>query len=475
MSTSKRLSQSITGSWKDATYFNSPTFVPSAEDDIEEWLAAWRTVFARDLIDSRIVPVDAETSVEEACELLLAEDIPCLAVRGRLSEPNAGTPYHGLFDFADVNAFLTLAATRHTLLPEDLRANSRVDDIVTAAKAGRVPVHLVSNLSEKNPIEILPHNATVVSLLEVFSRGAHRSLVRSSVNPDEFVGMVSDRSLLFWFDSYARETPSFHKYLSNPIQTLSLPSLNLNAAVVASKSSATILDAMKLMSEQGVSSIAVVEEQRGILLSAVSVTDIGKFVVPSQSNQILTTPLHHFIAQIKEIDGSTDGADRYPVYSVFPSSLLSYTIEKLLATNAHRLFVTRESGPASPTLSPSFQGNLTGIVSVVDILSLFARAAKIENIDPTQMQRHRRASSASSSLSDRDLFNRSRSNSRTSIRKSPAVIASSPPNSNSGISVLDLLDSSRSPVNVPVLDSLALQRKTSRRSAPVPVKKDSVG
>lgn len=88
--------------------------------------------------------------------------------------------------------------------------------------------------------------------------------------------MVSDRSLLFWFDSYARETPSFHKYLSNPIQTLSLPSLNLNAAVVASKSSATILDAMKLMSEQGVSSIAVVEEQRGILLSAVSVTDIGK-------------------------------------------------------------------------------------------------------------------------------------------------------------------------------------------------------
>ena len=33
---------------------------------------------------------------------------------------------------------------------------------------------------------------------------------------------------------------------------------------------------MKLMSEQGVSSIAVLEENSGTLLSAVSVTDIGK-------------------------------------------------------------------------------------------------------------------------------------------------------------------------------------------------------
>ncbi len=88
--------------------------------------------------------------------------------------------------------------------------------------------------------------------------------------------MVSDRSLLAWFDSYARDTPSFRKYLSNPIQSLSLPSVNLNAAVVSAPSSASVLDAMKLMSEQGVSSVAVVDDHSGNLLSAVSVTDIGK-------------------------------------------------------------------------------------------------------------------------------------------------------------------------------------------------------
>ncbi|KJA21372.1 hypothetical protein HYPSUDRAFT_42007 [Hypholoma sublateritium FD-334 SS-4] len=460
MSHTKRLSQSLTASWSFGQ------FVYPTTEESQSWLESWKVVFARDLIDSRVVAIDADASVEDACELLLTEDIPCLAVRARPLEARAGNPYHGLFDYADVNAFLTLAATRHTFLPDDSRGNQRLNDIVTAAKAGRVPVHLVSNLSDKNPIEILPHNATAISLLEVFARGAHRAIIQSSVNAEEFVGMVSDRRLLSWFDGYSRETPSFKGFLSTPIHSLWLPSVSLNAAVIAAESSASILDAMKLMSEGGVSSIAVVEENHGTLLSAVSVTDIGKFVAPSQSNQILTTPLHYFIARIKESDGSTDGADKYPVYSVLPSSLLSYTIEKLLATNAHRVFVTKESGAASPTMSPTLKPNLTGIVSIVDILSLFARIANVQNVDPAQMQRHRRASSASSQLSDRDSFLRSRSNSRTSVQRSPIAISSSP----SGFSVLD---SVRGSPSVPtVIEPLSLNRTASRKS--ISLKKDSL-
>lgn len=47
--------------------------------------------------------------------------------------------------FSDVNAFLTLAATRHTLFPQEVQGTTRSDQIVAAAKAGRVPVHLVSS------------------------------------------------------------------------------------------------------------------------------------------------------------------------------------------------------------------------------------------------------------------------------------------------------------------------------------------
>lgn len=163
--------------------------------------------------------------------------------------------------------------------------------------------------------------------------------------------------------------------------------------------------------------------------------------------------------------------------SLSPFISLCCSLLRCFPANAHRVFVTRDSLPASPTTLSS--GNLTGIVSIVDsqyryqvavypnlltlplllVLSLFARLAKVPGVDPTRMQRHRRASSASSqsSTSDPDFINRSRSNSRTgSIQRGPGtqVMASSP----QGMSVLE---SARSGPTVPILHPVSLQRSGS--------------
>ena len=49
--------------------------------------------------------------------------------------------------FADVNAFLTLAATRHKFTTEEMREKPRVQEILDAAKDGKVPAYLVSSTS----------------------------------------------------------------------------------------------------------------------------------------------------------------------------------------------------------------------------------------------------------------------------------------------------------------------------------------
>ena len=141
--------------------------------------------------------------------------------------------------------------------------------------------------------------------------------------------------------------------------------------------------------------------------------------------------------------------------------------------------MTKESRAASPVLSSNASSNLSGIVSIVDstvilrptmlcylisgvlpVLSLFARLAKVPGVDPTHMQRHRRASSASSqsSKSERDLFlmGLSRSSSRSSVRRSPNIVASSPP-------TIPILDGERN-----ALPSLDVKRRECLR------KKDSV-
>ncbi|KAF5357214.1 hypothetical protein D9756_006365 [Leucocoprinus leucothites] len=404
-------------------------------------------------METKVVTINADSTVEEACDKLLSEGIECLVIldstpsssspspsptSSSTSETNSSSPWIGLFDFSDVNAFLTLAATRHTLSPEIIRSNERLDRIVEAAKAGRVGVRLVSNFSDKNPYVSLSQDANLISVLEAFARGAHRVFIEntdtqsSASSSPQVIGMISDKHLLSFFSSYASTSPTsssitalppLQRFTSRALYEIPHPLLNLHRTVVAASSVATVMDAMRLMSEEGVSSVAVVDEESGMVIGGVSVTDIGRVVVPSQSNQILGTPLKYFLTSIKLPDGSTDGADKYPVYSVFPSSSLGYTIEKLLATNARRLFVTDEEESVNPTMSPSSPGNLTGVISILDVLSLFAHLARIPDVDPRRMQRHRRASSASShsSRSDRDHFLRTaRSSSRTSIRRSPS-------------------------------------------------------
>lgn len=517
----RRASISRTTRIPENTIVAATADVPAAE--AEKWVAQWARVLAKDLIDVRIVEVDADMSVEDACDLLLQEDIPCLAVRTLPDSARTGAPYLGLFDFSDVNAFLTLAATRHTIPLEELRANSRADQIMGAAREGRVPVHLVSNLSEKNYLETLPNSANLISLLGVFAKGTHRVLVEATkttasaecnttpettITKTTYLGAVSDRALMAYFANFSMQsdttaqihTPmqpphsprlpamaqpstqisqppklvsaltasrpialsqppppistfTFETLLSCPLNSLALPSLEMYTSVIAATSSSTVLDAMRMMSDGGVSSVAVVDDGGGYgagygswggLTGAVSVTDVGKLVVPSQSNHILSAPLHQFVAQIKEPYGSTDGADRYPVYVVLPTSTLSYAIQKLLATNSHRLFVIDSDFEPSSSPGSPMGGGLCGIVSVVDILSLFARIANIPNVDPMQRVRHRRASSTSSHSSSRGIvrdlsrsgslaqnlsqssrdFARSRSGSRTSMRlsASPRII-----------------------------------------------------
>jgi CBS domain-containing protein len=117
--------------------------------------------------------------------------------------------------------------------------------------------------------------------------------------------MVSDKGFLSWFSKYAKgsaittplatdisaSSPSdasfsrrerrtlrspLERLLSRSLYELAFPLLNIHTAVVAASSVATVLDAMRLMSEEGVSSVAVLDEESGILLGAVSVTDIGQ-------------------------------------------------------------------------------------------------------------------------------------------------------------------------------------------------------
>jgi hypothetical protein len=55
-----------------------------------------------------------------------------------------------------VNAFLTFAATRHTYTSEFIDNHPRIARILEAAKAGKVPVGIVSSTSSTSSYSDLP-------------------------------------------------------------------------------------------------------------------------------------------------------------------------------------------------------------------------------------------------------------------------------------------------------------------------------
>jgi CBS domain-containing protein len=194
------------------------------------------------------------------------------------------------------------------------------------------------------------------------------------------------------------------------------------------------------MTSRGISSIAVVDAQK-LLVGNISMVDV-QYVARSSSAHLLRATCAHFLSVIKFEQGVRDGQDQVPVFAVYPSSTLAGTVAKLVATRAHRMWIvgndhpsgtvspipsgsssTSNTAPSTPLtphlpLYPStastshvvhptapplgctppnlMMGKLSGVVSLTDILNLYARVEGLKAADPGEARMNRRRSSSSS-------------------------------------------------------------------------------
>ena len=97
--------------------------------------------------------------------------------------------------------------------------------------------------------------------------------------------------------------------------------------------------ALKLMNNEGVSSVAVVDNQNNVI-GNISNVDV-KLLTKSSSAPLLENTCTHFVTVILSTRGMDDGKDSFPVYYVSPHSTLAHTVAKLVATTAHRYAYVR--------------------------------------------------------------------------------------------------------------------------------------
>ncbi|EAT78143.1 protein SDS23 [Parastagonospora nodorum] len=399
----------------------------------------WSSVRLGELVDPSLVRfVEYDTSVEDATSILVQHGAPNVILLRDTKDTRYAT---GTFDYSDLNAYLLLVVGLAHPDEEDVAS---FDELAKKGREGKpIPLRDVKEVgNKKEPLITLPHTADLTKAIEVFGSGVHRVLVAEEGTTD-VIGVLTQLQLVKFFWENRQSFPDVDQLYPRLIKDLAIGS----KTVLAINGDKPLASALELMNNEGVSSLPVLDAQNNVI-GNISHVDV-RLLTKSTSLPLLRSSCIHFISVILSERGMNDGKDSFPVFHVNPYSTLAHTVAKLVATRSHRMWVVdspspSSSGPPTPALQPaslvppspitplpathigptpvnstspthlagtgavapaisasaisgaSLSGRLSGVISLTDVLNLFAKASGLHPHDPDEARRARRRSSSSS-------------------------------------------------------------------------------
>lgn len=402
----------------------------------------WRSIQIQEIIDPAGVRfVELDTSIEDTTKLLIRSGSPNVVL---IRESHKTRTAIGTFDYSDLNAYLLLVLG---LSQPDERA-PRLAERTRSGEA--IPLKdVIDHLGPREEPTFLPHTADLTKAMEALGSGIHRVVICKE-GTSEVVGVLSQLRLVqFFWDNHQTFAATEALY------TRTLHDLKIGTKqVIAINGDRPLSDALQLMHSQGITSLPVLDNHQNVV-GNISHVDV-RLLTDTSSIPLLSASCIHFISVILSERGLTDGKDSYPIFYVTPFSTLAHAVAKLCATRSHRMWIVDAPSPstsvppspgihASPPMfgspsssmhlpSPSgslphrsgsgpemtpgppftavnpgvsisaaqipgaaMSGRLSGVVSLTDVLNLFARASGLSPGDPEDIRRRRRRSSSSNS------------------------------------------------------------------------------
>jgi len=364
--------------------------------------------------------VEMDSTVEEATMLLLKSRPSVVLIR---ESANSGTAV-STFDFKDLNSYLLVVVGLANPEEDQIEASNNI--VSKAQKGEPITIREIRPLCRKEALVTLPTDSKLSQAVEVLGSGVHRLLVTS--DDGEVVGVMSQLRLVEFFWNEGVNFASIDQLYPQVLKDLNIGTKD----TISINSDAPLSDALTMMNEEGLTSIAVVDNGHNVV-GNISTRDV-RHLTSSSSAPLLKQSCMHFISIILNERGVENGRDAFPVFYVNPYSTLAHTVAKLVATRSHRMWVvdsaspsptapatplagpgsftggmtTAASGgaPSSPQMAPivpassligaSMSGRLSGVISLTDILNTFAKSTGLHPTDPGQQRARRRKSSSSS-------------------------------------------------------------------------------
>ncbi|KAI8953265.1 hypothetical protein F4801DRAFT_576719 [Xylaria longipes] len=382
----------------------------------------WFDIAIGELVsDDDVRWVDMNTSVEDASMALVKNTISNVVL---IRENATSTRPISTFDYSDLNAYIMVVVGLGQP-PEDLVA--LFDDIAKRAQArDSIPLRDIQPLCRKETLVTLQGDEDLARAVEIFGSGIHRILVTNF--QAEVVGILSQIKLMEFFWNEGINFRVIDELYPKLMKELGVGSQQ----IIAVNSDSPLADALTLMNQEGLTSVAVVDNGLNVV-GNISTADV-KLLISAASLPLFQNTCMHFVSVILTERGVEKGKDSFPVFYVNPYSTLAHTVAKLVATHSHRMWVVESaspspSTPSTPSLPPTvlvsnstpssqpavagthypsssvpasalpgshLSGRLTGVVTLTDILNLFARTTGLNPSDPNEQRARRRRSSSSS-------------------------------------------------------------------------------
>ncbi|KAG0007283.1 cell separation during budding, partial [Entomortierella chlamydospora] len=214
---------------------------------------------------------------------------------------SAKKTYVGMFDYGDLMTYILLLLKKMEVPLEDQTMEMR-DLIQRTSKSQNVPVKLASDLSGKDPFCTVLAETRLGAVVHDFGTGIHRVAVMDSQG--NMKGILSQSSTLDFLMRHLSEYPQLQPVMQKSLQQCGLAS----SKVLSVNGEEKVLDALITMT---------------------------------------------YYEELKDID-------QYPILDVNAKSTFGYTLSKLQATKAHRMWVVNDSGCA------------VGVVSLTDVFRVLS-------------------------------------------------------------------------------------------------------
>ncbi|CAG8476102.1 392_t:CDS:2, partial [Acaulospora colombiana] len=201
----------------------------------------WTLIKAGELAEPNVIVIDGDTSIEEACDILIQKSISSAPVYDSTTNT-----YVGMFDWSDVMSYLLIVLKKKNILEQQQKSDEELtsefkDLLKLATECQPIPVKLASDLSHKNPFQSVLPETPLLKVVELFGSGTHRAVVIDAEG--KIKGILTQSKVVTYLYQNVIKFPSIERLFPKKMDDLSIG----RRPVISAQADSFVLDALMMM------------------------------------------------------------------------------------------------------------------------------------------------------------------------------------------------------------------------------------